>query len=78
MQGRVRALFEKLLGMRHNEEILVIDAGKERDEVAKEILEPVLEVIGNVGSIGPLRKLGPWCFVPGGEGADLKASEDDS
>lgn len=67
MQTRVRKLFMSLLEMPHNDEICVIDAGRSEAEVAQDILEPVLECMKNVDSIGPLRKLGPWSFVPGAE-----------
>lgn len=67
MQKRVRHLFQSLLAMPHNDEICVIDAGRSIDEVAQDILEPVLECMKNLDSIGPLRKLGPWSFVPIGQ-----------
>lgn len=68
MQERVRKLFGDLLAMPQNrDEICVIDAGREQDVVARDVLEPVLECIKNLESIGPLRKLGKWTFVPGGE-----------
>lgn len=67
MQTRVRKLFKSLLEMPHNDEICVIDAGRPEAEVAQDILEPVLECMKNVDAIGPLRKLGPWSFIPGGE-----------
>lgn len=67
MQKRVRELFQSLLELPHNDEICVIDAGRSFNEVAQDILEPVLECMKNVDSIGPLRKLGPWSFIPTGE-----------
>ena len=67
MQTRVRKLFESLLSMPHNDEICVIDAGRSEAEVAQDIFEPVLECMKNVDAIGPLRKLGPWSFIPAGE-----------
>ncbi|OKL64415.1 hypothetical protein UA08_00420 [Talaromyces atroroseus] len=67
MQRRVRDLFLSLLDLPHNDEICVIDAGRPVDEVAQDILEPVLECMKNVDSIGPLKKLGPWTFVPTGD-----------
>lgn len=67
MQGRVRDLFESLLALPHNDEICVIDAGRPLDLVSRDILEPVLECIKNVDAIGPLRKFGPWTFVPAGQ-----------
>ncbi|RAO71568.1 uncharacterized protein BHQ10_007580 [Talaromyces amestolkiae] len=67
MQKRVRDLFLSLLDLPHNDEICVIDAGQSVDEVAQDILEPVLECMKNVDSIGPLKKLGPWTFIPTGE-----------
>lgn len=67
MQKRVREMFLSLLDLPHNDEICVIDAGQSVDEVAQDILEPVLECMKNVDSIGPLRKLGPWTFIPTGE-----------
>lgn len=67
MQKRVRDLFQSLLELPHNDEICVIDAGRPFNEVAQDILEPVLECMKNVDSIGPLRRLGPWSFIPSGE-----------
>ncbi|KAL2010577.1 hypothetical protein VTN00DRAFT_6384 [Thermoascus crustaceus] len=67
MQKRVRELFHSLLEMPHNDEICVIDAGRSVDEVHNDMLEPVLECMKNVDAIGPLRKLGPWSFIPSGE-----------
>lgn len=67
MQKRVRDLFLSLLDLPHNDEICVIDAGQSVNEVAQDILEPVLECMKNVDSIGPLKKLGPWTFIPTGE-----------
>ncbi|CRG87404.1 dTMP kinase [Talaromyces islandicus] len=67
MQKRVRELFLSLLDLPHNDEICVIDAGRSVAEVAQDILEPVLECMKNVDSIGPLRKLGPWSFIPIGD-----------
>lgn len=67
MQMRVRELFQSLLSMPHNDEICIIDAGRSMQEVAQDILEPVLECMKNLDAIGPLRKLGPWSFVPGGQ-----------
>lgn len=67
MQKRVRELFLSLLELPHNDEICIIDAGRPVDEVAQDILEPVLECMKNVDAIGPLRKLGPWSFIPSGE-----------
>jgi dTMP kinase len=67
MQNRVKELFLSLLDLPHNDEICVIDAGRSVDEVAQDILEPVLECMKNVDAIGPLRKLGPWSFIPSGE-----------
>ncbi|KAL1848425.1 Thymidylate kinase [Paecilomyces lecythidis] len=67
MQKRVRDLFQSLLELPHNDEICVIDAGRQFNEVAQDILEPVLECMKNVDSIGPLRRLGPWSFIPSGE-----------
>jgi dTMP kinase len=67
MQTRVRKLFKSLLEMPHNDEICVIDAGRSQADVAQDILEPVLECMKNVDAIGPLRKLGAWSFIPGGE-----------
>lgn len=67
MQKRVRELFLALLELPHNDEICVIDAGKPVGEVAGDILEPVLECMKNVDAIGPLRKLGPWSFIPSGD-----------
>ncbi|OXV11808.1 hypothetical protein Egran_00434 [Elaphomyces granulatus] len=67
MQKRVRELFLSLIELPHNDEICVIDAGKSVGEVAGDILEPVLECMKNVDAIGPLRKLGPWSFIPSGD-----------
>jgi dTMP kinase len=67
MQKRVRELFLALLDLPHNDEICVIEAGRSVDEVSQDILEPVLECMKNVDAIGPLRKLGPWSFIPSGE-----------
>ncbi|KAL1970781.1 hypothetical protein VTN77DRAFT_2615 [Rasamsonia byssochlamydoides] len=67
MQKRVRELFLSLLELPHNDEICIIDAGRSVSEVAQDILEPVLECMKNVDAIGPLRKLGPWSFIPSGE-----------
>jgi dTMP kinase len=67
MQQRVRKLFMTLLDLPHNDEICVIDAGRSVEEVSQDILEPVLECMKNVDAIGPLRKLGPWSFIPSGE-----------
>jgi dTMP kinase len=67
MQTRVRNLFLSLLDLPHNDEICIIDAGRSVAEVAQDILEPVLECMKNVDSIGPLKKLGPWSFVPIGD-----------
>lgn len=67
MQKRVRDLFLSLLDLPHNDEICVIDAGRSVAEVAQDILEPVLECMKNVDSIGPLKKLGPWSFIPIGD-----------
>jgi len=67
MQKRVGELFLSLLELPHNDEICVIDTGKPVDEVAGDILEPVLECMKNVDAIGPLRKLGPWSFIPSGD-----------
>lgn len=69
MQARVRHLFDSLLALPHNDEICVIDAGRSMDLVSRDILEPVLECIKNVDAIGPLRKFGPWTFVPAGQTA---------
>ena len=71
MQARVRHLFESLLALPHNDEICVIDAGRSIDEVSRDILEPVLECIKNLDSIGPLRKFGPWTFIPGGQSTTI-------
>jgi dTMP kinase len=65
MQTTVRQMFQELLSMPHNDEICIIDAGRAREEVAQDILEPVLECMKNLDEIGPLRKFGPWSFVPG-------------
>ncbi|KAL1999160.1 hypothetical protein VTN02DRAFT_4955 [Thermoascus thermophilus] len=67
MQKRVRELFQSLVEMPHNEEIRVIDAGRSVDAVHNDILEAVLGCMNNLDAIGPLRKLGPWSFIPSAE-----------
>jgi dTMP kinase len=59
MQSRVRELFGELFaklgeGTAHN-----IDAGRPIGEVANDVLQPVLKCIQNLGTAGPLEKLGP-------------------
>lgn len=62
MQRRVGQLYMSFVGIKDNEEMRIVDAGRSRDEVARKMLDLALDCIGNVGSIGPLRTLGPLVF----------------
>lgn len=59
MQKRVRGLFQDLFDRQQNEDIHIVDAGRAFDEVSQDISEIATGSIARVGTIGPLRKLGP-------------------
>jgi dTMP kinase len=65
MQTRVRELFSSFLKLPHDEEVRIVDAGRPLDQVAQDILDPVLECMKNVDAIGPLRRQGPLPSIPG-------------
>lgn len=62
MQQRVGKLYMSFVGMKGNEEMRIIDAGRSKDEVAHDILEHAVGCIENIDSIGSLRTLGPLPF----------------
>ena len=60
MQKRVRALFQDLFGRQQGEDaegVHIVDAGREFDEVSREIWNAVERIVERVGGDGPLRKL---------------------
>ena len=59
MQSRVRELFQKLFQNVLDHNIITIDAGKPIDEVAEDILQPILACIKNLDSSKALGKLRP-------------------
>lgn len=62
LQQRVGHLYMSFAGIKNNEEMRIVDAGRSMDEVAREMLDLALECIAKIPAIGPLRTLGPLTF----------------
>jgi dTMP kinase len=52
-----------LVGIEGNEEMRVIDAGRSAEDVAQDIVAGAMLTIDNIGSKGPLRRLGALEFL---------------
>ncbi|EGE04682.1 thymidylate kinase [Trichophyton equinum CBS 127.97] len=63
LQKKVGKLFLSLTGLKGNEDMRVVDAGREIDEISREIQEEVLQTMAKVDSIGPLRRLDALVFT---------------
>jgi dTMP kinase len=59
MQSRVRELFGELFTKLGDGVVRNIDAGRSTDEVANEVAQTVLKCVKELGTAGPLEKLGP-------------------
>ncbi|KAI9037041.1 bifunctional thymidylate/uridylate kinase [Aspergillus affinis] len=57
MQKRVRELFGTIFGLQPSGDIHVIDAGRQFEDVSRDIQQAVAERITRLDHIGPLRKL---------------------
>ena len=62
LQTQVGRIYRSLVGMENNEEMRMVDAARSEDEIASDIREQTLHCIADLGSIGPLRNLGPLPF----------------
>lgn len=60
MQKRVRAGFWALMKKEDGADITVVDAGRELDEVEREIWDAIQPSLLTVGHSGPLRTVIPW------------------
>ena len=63
LQKKVGKLFLSLTGLKGNEDMRIVDAGREVDEISHEIREEVLQTMAKLDSIGPLRKLDALVFT---------------
>ncbi|KAM5464691.1 Thymidylate kinase [Microsporum audouinii] len=63
LQKKVGKLFISLSGLKGNEDMRVVDAGREIEEISRELQSEVLQTIANIDSMGPLRKLGQLNFT---------------
>jgi dTMP kinase len=63
LQLRVGQLYMSLVGIEGNEEMRVIDAGRSAEDVAQDIVAGAMLTIDNIGSKGPLRRLGALEFL---------------
>jgi dTMP kinase len=59
MQFRVRELFGELFSKLGNQLVQTLDAGRAAEVVANDVSQPVLSCLNNMGTAGPLKKLGP-------------------
>jgi dTMP kinase len=59
MQARVRELFGELFAKLGGDAAHTIDAGRSLEEVAIDVSQLVIKCIESLGSVGPLKKLGP-------------------
>lgn len=60
MQRRVRAGFYQLMKQEDGDDIRVVNAGSEREDVERDILKIVDEVMGERVIAGTLRTIMPW------------------
>lgn len=63
LQQKVGKLFLSLSELTGNEDMRIVDAGREMDEISSEIQDGVLQTMTKLGSIGPLRKLDALVFT---------------
>lgn len=70
MQTKVAKLFQSLTGMKNNEEMCELNAGRTEAEVAQDIQSRVLRCIDSAETIEPLRTLGPLSFTRLGAGSE--------
>lgn len=57
MQKRVRELFGTIFGLQPSGDIQIVDAGREFEEVSRDIQQAVAKRIAQLGDIGSLRRL---------------------
>ncbi|KAF3479512.1 thymidylate kinase [Arthroderma uncinatum] len=63
LQRKVGKLFLSLSGLKGNEDMRIIDAGREMEVISREIQDEVLQTMASVDTIGPLRKLAALPFA---------------
>ncbi|KAK2868099.1 hypothetical protein FQN49_003161 [Arthroderma sp. PD_2] len=63
LQKKVGKLFVSLSGLKGNEDMRIVDAGRDMEVISHEIQDEVLQTIAKVDTIGTLRKLGDLLFT---------------